>query len=74
MDAKIESEVQDVATEMDNKINQFIIDNNLPNSLRPYIYVAAWIGAGVISRSFVEKMDKYEKDNQILDEVFKAIK
>lgn len=74
MNAQIESEVQDVATEMDNKINQFMVDNNLPESLRPYINAAAWIGAGVLSRSCIEKIDKHEKDNQDLTEVFSAIK
>ena len=74
MDAKIEAEVQDVATEMDNKINQFMVDNNLPEYLRPYINAAAWIGAGVVSRSCIEKWTNTKKDNQILNEVFNAIK
>lgn len=70
MDAKIE----DISAEMDNRISQFMIDNKLPKNLKPYIHAAAWIGASVISREIIRVTNEQEKDNQILNEVFNAIK
>lgn len=62
----------DIATEMGKQIDVFIKDNNMPISFRPCFLAAAWIGARVAVQDFANTLLKeQEKDNQILNEVFK---
>lgn len=61
----------DVSTEIEKRVDTLIKDNNIPMFFRPHLLAAAWIGAGVFTESTLEVLDNQEKDNQILNKVFK---
>lgn len=44
-----------IADEMDERIDKFMSDNNLPESLRVHFRAAAWIGASIANEVRMEE-------------------
>lgn len=61
----------DIGTELEKQIDVFINDNKIPISLRPCLLAAAWIGASVGMKDFASE---FKEENEVLNEVFNAIK
>ena len=47
--------IMNIADEMDNRIDKFIADNKLPESLRVQFRTAAWIGASIANEIRMEE-------------------
>lgn len=61
----------DVKAEIEKRVDKLMKDNYRPMFFRPYLLSAAWIGASTGMEDFAAELRGQEKDNQILNEVFK---